>query len=46
VILGGEGVEDLTVELVERDEVVRVDDFPQDFGLSTALRPVEERVAA
>jgi acyl-CoA dehydrogenase len=29
-----------------RDEVIRVDHFAQDFGLSEALRPAEQRVAA
>ncbi|MFN0304117.1 MAG: acyl-CoA dehydrogenase [Burkholderiales bacterium] len=29
-----------------RDEVVRVDHFPQDFGLSEVIRPVDQRVAA
>ena len=27
-----------------RDEVIRVDDFPQDFGLSERLQPVQESV--
>ncbi len=39
------------VERVERfnhlrDAVVRVDDFPQDFGLSAAAQPIEKRIAA
>jgi hypothetical protein len=29
-----------------RDEVIRVDDFPQDFGLSELVRPVPQRAAA
>ena len=29
-----------------RDEVIRVDDFPQDFGMSDALRPAAHRAAA
>ena len=29
-----------------RDEVIRVDHFPQDFGLSEALRANPQRVAA
>ncbi len=29
-----------------RDEVIRVDDFPQDFGLSELARPVPQRAAA
>ena len=29
-----------------RDEVIRVDDFPQDLGLSEAMRPARQRAAA
>jgi hypothetical protein len=29
-----------------RDEVIRVDHFPQDLGLSEALRPVQPQRAA
>ncbi|MGB7540451.1 MAG: acyl-CoA dehydrogenase [Burkholderiales bacterium] len=29
-----------------RDEVIRVDDFPQDFGLSEAAKPAPQRAAA
>ena len=45
-VIGGEEQALLKRAAQLRDEVIRVDDFPQDLGVSEASRPQPQRAAA